>query len=68
LLDAARAVADGNALRATAGCTSPHDRVVVLRVLAPNVESAMNLLKLVWTSWRDVAWGLKPCAPRVWKT
>jgi urease accessory protein len=68
LLDAARAVADGNALRATAGCTSPNDRVAVLRVLAPNVESAMNLLKLVWTSWRDVAWGLEPCAPRVWKT
>lgn len=68
LLDAARAVADGNALKATAGSTSPNDRVVVLRVLAPNVESAMSLLNAVWASWREVAWGLKPCAPRVWKT
>ena len=68
LLDAARAVADGHALKATAGSTSPHDGVVVLRVLSPNVEPAMNLLGAVWTHWRQLAWGLGPGVPRVWRT
>ena len=68
LLDAARAVAEGHALKATAGSTSPHDGVVVLRVLSPNVEPAMNLLGAVWTHWRQVAWGLGPGVPRVWRT
>ena len=68
LLDAARAVADGHALKATTGSTSPHDGVVVLRVLSPNVEPAMNLLGAVWTHWRHMAWGLGPGVPRVWRT
>lgn len=68
LLDAAREQTSGHALARTAGCTSPHAEVVVLRALAPRVEPAMQLLSGVWARWREVGWGLKPCAPRVWRT
>ncbi len=68
LLDAARAVIDGHALRPSAGATAPHDGVIVLRVLAPRVEPAMQLLTAVWAEWRRVAWQLAACAPRVWRT
>jgi urease accessory protein len=68
LLDAARAVIDGHALRATAGASAPHDGVVVLRVLAARVEPAINLLSAVWAGWRRTAWQLASCTPRVWRT
>lgn len=69
LLDGARAaVASHAALSAHAGATSPHDRVVVLRVLADRVEPAMQLLKDVWAAWRGTAWNLAAIAPRLWRT
>jgi urease accessory protein len=68
LLDAARELAGAHALARTAGCTSPHAEVVVLRVLAPRVEPAMQLLAGVWARWRELGWALKPCTPRVWRT
>ncbi|HEX6708471.1 MAG TPA: urease accessory protein UreD [Albitalea sp.] len=68
LLDAAREATADHPLAATAGATSPHDAVVVLRVLAARVEPAMGLLTSVWSRWRRAAWGLAPCAPRVWRT
>ena len=68
LLDAARAVVESHTLRPTAGVSSPHDGVIVLRVLAPRVEPAMNLLTAVWAQWRRVAWQLASCTPRVWRT
>jgi urease accessory protein len=68
LLDAAREVCAGHALQRSAGSTSPHAELVLLRVLAPRVEPAMNLLVAVWRRWRELAWGLAPCAPRVWRT
>jgi urease accessory protein len=68
LLDAARAICDQHALRATAGCTAPEGGVVVLRVLAPKVEPAMALLSQVWAAWRQLAWALPACPPRVWRT
>ena len=68
LLDAARSVLDASPLRATAGATAPDDAVVVLRVLAPRVEPAMALLTGVWSAWRDAAWRLGTCVPRVWRT
>ncbi len=68
LLDAARALAEGDALQRTTGATSPHAGVVVLRVLAPNVEPAMALLARVWSAWRRTAWQLEASAPRVWRT
>lgn len=68
LLDAARAQADGSALAISAGSTSPHERVVLMRVLADRVEPAMTLLSQVWADWRREAWGIEPCPPRVWRT
>ncbi len=68
LLDAARAACDAHALKASAGCTAVDDAVVVLRVLAPRVEPAMALLTQVWALWREAAWQLPACVPRVWRT
>ena len=68
LLDAARAAVDGHGLQRTAGATAAHDSVVVLRALAPRVEPLMNLLTAVWARWREAAWQLPACVPRVWRT
>ncbi len=67
LLDGARAELSAQPLAATSGCTAPHARVVVLRALAPQVESAWALLTAVRARWRDLAWQLPPCTPRVWQ-
>ena len=68
LLDAARAASDAHSLKATAGSTAVDDAVVVLRVLAPRVEPAMALLTQVWALWREAAWQMPACVPRVWRT
>ncbi len=68
LLEAARDTAAAHALRASAGSTSPHDELVLLRVLAPRVEGVMELLTATWARWRELAWGLPACASRVWRT
>lgn len=65
-LDTARAVLDAHALRASAGATSPDGRLVLLRVLAPQVEPAMRLLRQVWSAWRAQLWGLPATPPRIW--
>lgn len=66
-LDVARAVVDAHPdVAATAGVTSPNDRMVVLRVLAPQVEPAMKLLKAVRVAWREQLWALQGEAPRIW--
>lgn len=67
-LEAARAVIDTHSLKATAGATSPNDRVVVVRVLAPQVEPVMGLLKAVRVAWRKALWGMAGETPRVWAT
>jgi len=68
LLDAARASVVEHALRERCGVTAANERVVVLRVLAPRVEPAMQLLTAVWAHWREAAWQLPACTPRVWRT
>ena len=68
LLDAARSASDAHSLNATAGSTAVDDAVVVLRVLAPRVEPAMALLTQVWALWREAAWHMPACVPRVWRT
>ncbi|WP_026434648.1 urease accessory protein UreD [Acidovorax sp. JHL-9] len=65
-LDAARALMDTHALKATAGATSPNGQVVVLRVLAPQVEPAMQLLQQVRSAWRAALWQLDAAPPRIW--
>ena len=67
-LDSARAVIETHTLAATAGATSPMAQVVVVRVLAPLVEPAMDLLRSIWRAWRRELWGLPGEAPRIWST
>lgn len=66
LLDSARALADVHPLAMSAGATAPHAEVVVLRVLAPVVEPAMQLLRQVWQAWRAELWQLRSATPRIW--
>ncbi|MBA2964904.1 MULTISPECIES: urease accessory protein UreD [Ramlibacter] len=65
-LDSAREVLQGHALAATAGATSPCGQAVVVRVLAPLVEPAMDLLRQVRAAWRQQLWQLEPTVPRLW--
>ena len=67
-LDAARAVIEPHALVASAAATCPNDHVVVVRVLAPLVEPATDLLRQVWASWRAALWQLSGELPRIWAT
>ena len=66
LLDAARTLIDARALTESAGATSPHAEIIVLRVLAPVVEPAMHLLRRVWQAWRTEMWQLPASTPRIW--
>ena len=68
LLDAARAVVEGDTLRSSAGVTSPQTDVVVMRVLGPAVEPVIALMTAAWRAWRLQAWGLAATPPRVWRT
>ncbi len=65
-LEAARAAIEASPLRLQAGATQPHPQVIVLRVLAPVVEPAMQLLRPVWGAWRQALWGLPGTVPRLW--
>ncbi len=67
-LDAARQVIDIHPLCHTAGATSPDAQVLVVRVLAPLVEPAMNLLRSIWTVWRGHFWNIPATPPRIWST
>lgn len=68
LLDSARGVVEGNTLRASAGVTSAHEGIIVLRALAHRVEPLMQLMTAVWAVWRRIAWQLDAPSPRVWRT
>jgi len=65
-LEAARGIVGASGLRASAGVTSPHAEIIVLRVLAPVVEPAMQLLRQVWSAWRATLWQMEAKAPRIW--
>jgi urease accessory protein len=65
-LESVRELIDAHALRATAGATSPHPQVLVVRVLAPLVEPAMALLKSLRAVWRQQLWQLDAVPPRIW--
>jgi urease accessory protein len=65
-LDAARVVIEAHALRETAGATAPGPRVLAVRVLAPVVEPALDLLKAVRDAWRPLLWEMAAVRPRTW--
>ena len=68
LLELARSTLGGHALAATSGVTAPNEHVLLLRVLAPLVEPAMDLMRRIWQVWRRGAWDLEAPAPRIWST
>jgi urease accessory protein len=65
-LDSARTVIATHTLAGTAGATSPHPQVLVVRLLAPVVEPAMGLLRALRNTWRQELWGKSPSSPRIW--
>ena len=65
-LAVARDLLEASELRLTAGATSPHKQVVVLRMLSPVTEPAMQLLRQVWAAWRHEMWGMSGTVPRLW--
>jgi len=65
-LDVARAAIAGHALVPTTGTTSPNGQVVLVRVLAPLVEPAVEVLRRVWTAWRAEMWAMSATPPRIW--
>jgi urease accessory protein len=65
-LDLARDAIAAHPLAAMAGATAPGPRVVVVRVLAPLVEPALQLLKAVRSAWRTGLWNLPATQPRTW--
>ena len=67
-LELAQSLLQTHALRARAGVTSPNERVLVLRVLAPLVEPVGELLRQLWAGWRQVLWQLSCARPRIWAT
>jgi len=66
LLELARGVVASHPLAAWTGATSPGPRVVAVRLLAPLVEPAVDLLRQVRNAWRVAAWGLPTTQPRTW--
>ena len=66
VLETARSLIEGHNLSATAGATCPNERVVVVRVLAPVVEPALQLLKGIWAAWREALWAKSASSPRIW--
>jgi urease accessory protein len=68
LLDLARGCLASSALAATAGVTAPQPGVVVLRALADQAETALQLLAAVRAVWRRAAWQLGAAPPRIWRT
>jgi urease accessory protein len=62
----AREYIEASALRLSAGATSPHPQIMVLRVLSPVTEPTVQLLREVWAAWRHEMWGLSGTLPRLW--
>lgn len=67
-LELARQVVSAHTLCSLAGVTCPNPQVMVLRVLSPLVEPAMQLLRQVWLVWRAHFWQLPAVNPRIWST
>ena len=66
VLALARQLCEAHPLRLQSGASSPDARVVVVRVLSAQVESAMALLRSIWLQWRLQCWQLPAVMPRIW--
>ena len=67
-LDCVRESMQARALSNTADATRPNDQIVVVRVLPPLVEPAMDLLRQIWVTLCRQLWQIKPRLPRIWAT
>ncbi len=65
-LDAAREVIAAHPLAPTAGATSPNGQTVLVRVVAPQVEAVMGLLRQIRLAWRVQLWSMAASSPRIW--
>lgn len=65
-LDAVREVIAAHPLAPTAGATSPNGQTVVVRVVAPQVEAVMGLLRQIRLAWRVQLWSMAASSPRIW--
>jgi len=65
-LDAARDILQSHCLAATAGASSPHPQIVVVRVISPVCEPAMDLLRGVRAQWLGALWRQMATVPRIW--
>ena len=65
-LELARGLISPHATASLAGATSPHPRVLVVRVLAPVVEPAMDLLRQIRNAWRSQLWAQRSENLRIW--
>lgn len=63
----ARECIEASTLRLSAGATSPHPQIMVLRVLSPVTEPTVQLLREVWAAWRHEMWSLSGTLPRLWQ-
>jgi urease accessory protein len=66
VLALARQLCEVHPLCLQSGVSSPDERVVVVRVLSAQVESAMVLLRSIWLQWRLRCWQLPAVMPRIW--
>jgi urease accessory protein len=66
-LQAVRDVMDAYHPHVAAGATAVHPQVLVVRVLTPLLEPAMNLLQACWKTWRHTLWNMDSPAPRIWR-
>ncbi len=66
LLELARDLIGPHELQPSAAATAPNSKLVVLRVLAAQVEPALDLLRQVRSAWRQALWQLPGFSPRVW--
>jgi urease accessory protein len=65
-LELAREVIGAHPICSLAGATAPGPQVVAVRVLAPLVEPALDLLKAIRNAWRPALWRLAGTQPRTW--
>jgi urease accessory protein len=65
-LDSAREVIAAHALATSAGATSPNAQTVVVRVVAPQVEAVVGLLRQIRLAWRVQLWNFAASTPRIW--
>ncbi len=66
LLEAARAQAAQQSA-AWVGATSPQPHLVQVRGVAARIEPLLHLWQNIRAAWRQTAWQLPACTPRIWR-